>query len=175
MVRPAARYMLAAAEHMTPRRQGELDCLCGLYSILNALRLAAYPRRISADVQAELFAAGVTYLNRHDLLNTVLVGGICYDNLRNMARFIVRKAERRHRIKVTLQEHPKKLPAADRDEWMIQQLWAGAPIVCEYMVQAHVAVCIGWTPRRWIIFDTDGRRHVRRGPDGRCFAVVTQT
>lgn len=59
MVRPAPRHIIPGAEALKPRFQGELDFLCGLYSIINAIRLAAYPRRLTSEMQADLFTAGV--------------------------------------------------------------------------------------------------------------------
>jgi len=59
MVTPAPRHIIPGAEALKPRFQGELDFLCGLYSIINAIRLAAYPRRLTCEMQADLFTAGV--------------------------------------------------------------------------------------------------------------------
>lgn len=172
MVRPAPRHIIPGAAVLKPRFQGELDSLCGLYSIINAIRLAAYPKRLNSEIQADLFTAGVEYLGRHGLLVEVLTGGMSYSVLRRVARRLVKIARKNHEIELSINEQPRGLSADDQAQWLIEQLWVGAPIVCQYPRDVHISVCVGWSPRRWRIFDTDGRQYSGTRPDERAFAFM---
>ena len=46
---PTNSHKLDGLSQLTPYAQGELDSLCGLYSIINAIRLVLYPAGVPAD------------------------------------------------------------------------------------------------------------------------------
>ena len=54
------RTLLPGSDVIKPLRQGELDCLCGLYSAINAVRLTLYPRPLMPSEEAKLFTTGLT-------------------------------------------------------------------------------------------------------------------
>jgi len=60
----------------------------------------------------------------------------------------VKIARKNHEIDLSINEQPRGLSAVDQAQWFIEQLWGGAPIVCQYPRETHISVCVGWTPRR---------------------------
>lgn len=61
--RPKTAHLLAA-RHLTPYAQGSLDLACGLYAIINGIRLACYPARALTHAEASwLFQLGLEYLD----------------------------------------------------------------------------------------------------------------
>lgn len=66
-----------ASRRLEPLKQGELDGLCGLYAIINAIRLSLHPdRRLTKPEAAQLFEAGITELRKARSLHTTIVSGI---------------------------------------------------------------------------------------------------
>ena len=60
-----------------PFEQGDLDGLCGVYSVVNAARLAAHPhRRLSAPECRALFAALLTELADEGRLRGFVAHGL---------------------------------------------------------------------------------------------------
>lgn len=70
------RPSLIAAQHLKPLTQGKLSRLCGLYSILNAIQLALYPRLLSRDQLQDLYGHGIGHLSRRRQLRRVLGVGM---------------------------------------------------------------------------------------------------
>jgi hypothetical protein len=74
-----------------PFRQGDLDALCGAYAVVNAVRLAALPRRrLGRAACLELFAALVDELAEAGRLRAFVTGGM---NTGTLAR-LLRRAKR---------------------------------------------------------------------------------
>ena len=57
-----------------PYRQGHLDCLCGVYAVVNAVKRLCGP--IDDEEATELFNALLTFLEKHDLLQACTWGVI---------------------------------------------------------------------------------------------------
>ncbi|MEJ7925738.1 hypothetical protein WG908_03085 [Sphingobium sp. AN641] len=73
----AALALMEAREDMEPLRQGELDGLCGLYAILNTVRLLAYPDRHLHPIQTrKLFKRGIEVLADRQELKIALAEGM---------------------------------------------------------------------------------------------------
>ena len=61
---------------LEPFRQGRLDGLCGVYSVINALRLAVWPaHRLSRESCKDLFRLLTSELAARSKLHDVLTGG----------------------------------------------------------------------------------------------------
>jgi hypothetical protein len=71
--RPLRRQL--AGKFAEPLKQGELDCLCGLYAIVNALRLLLAAHPLKRREEKRIFNRGVTWLClRSQLALALLVG-----------------------------------------------------------------------------------------------------
>lgn len=68
--------ILAGARYLEPLKQGSLDGLCGLYAIINAIRVTLYPeRKLSPAQQYKLFKRGIrTYRRRRNLAKLIRSG-----------------------------------------------------------------------------------------------------
>lgn len=72
-----AALMLPGDAVVTPLSQGDCDRLCGLYAIVNGLRLALAPVRPLDDGESrDLFCAGLEYLEREGKLGRTLQNGM---------------------------------------------------------------------------------------------------
>jgi len=66
--------MSVGLPELTPFRQGELDSLCGLYSIVNGIRLALAPRELPKAQSRTLFKSGMQRLEDEECGDIVRVG-----------------------------------------------------------------------------------------------------
>lgn len=72
-----ADHHSSAPRQPIPFQQGGLDCLCGIYSIVNAIQLAAAPQlRISGPQSHALFAHLCSYLESRAKLSRAASSGI---------------------------------------------------------------------------------------------------
>lgn len=77
MSEEAALALMDARHDIKPLRQGALDSLCGVYAILNAVRLLAYPdKHIHMRDLKTLFRRGVKILSKQRHLKFTLSWGL---------------------------------------------------------------------------------------------------
>ena len=76
----SGRYQLEqAAKTLKPFRQGDLDGLCGLYAVVNAVRLVVHPYRVLRRQEArQLFECGLATLSHHRTLRWSITNGITH-------------------------------------------------------------------------------------------------
>lgn len=80
---------LSARHRIKALMQGDLDCLCGLYSIVNAIRLACEPHSpLGARQIRRLFNLGLEYLNKKRKLEYALSSGTGIFHWKKMAGLI---------------------------------------------------------------------------------------
>jgi hypothetical protein len=75
---PGPRTRLAdAARALTPLEQGKLDSLCGVYAIINGIRLATYlDRDLSKSDLHRMFSAGLKTLQKARQLRDTMLHGM---------------------------------------------------------------------------------------------------
>jgi hypothetical protein len=64
---------------MLPFEQGGLDSLCGIYSLVNAERII---NNTTIEGSRDLFNSIIEYLEDHDLLASILTGGMLLKNIK---------------------------------------------------------------------------------------------
>ncbi len=70
-----------------PRQQGDGDCLCGFYAIINGLRLALQPvGELTRDEEGELWRALIRYADRKWRFASLFLGGTTPLQLAGLAR-----------------------------------------------------------------------------------------
>ena len=74
----AGRYILPAAEVLRPLQQGKLSSMCGLYSVLNGIRLALYPQQLTRPQLQQAYRFAVKHLSSRRQLTRVLGVGMDY-------------------------------------------------------------------------------------------------
>jgi hypothetical protein len=160
-----ARWQLtAAARELAPLRQGELDGLCGLYAIINAVRLARYPARLRKPELDALFAEGLRVLSATRRLRYILADGM-YDHVwTNMTAAVLARAAGRPGQSLALEDlltssRVRSMKSAHRV--IRHALHGGAPtLVLLTRSYDHWSVISGYTKSRYYLFDSSGYRWI---------------
>jgi hypothetical protein len=152
--------LLPGAGQLEPFTQGSLSRLCGLYSILNAVQLGLYPRRLAPAQRKRLFIAAVAHLGRKGLLGKVLGVGMEEDVWLELAGAVSSQVEDRFGVRFGL----RKVLTGDAGSSRRKALKSIAsaieqrrPVVV-YLGGAldHYTVICGHTGERLRLFDSDG-------------------
>lgn len=156
-----------------PIRQGSIDGLCGVYSVMNATEVVIgkfhYDRRLKrkASQRRVLFKNLIGYLAKHDLLEETLICG--FDDIDAKGGFIdiaIKSVKRYQKRKL------RKQIAFDTDDVTLNQYWEK---LTEHLSQPDSAVIISlsgrikhWTcvrkitPNALILSDSSGIRRISR-------------
>ena len=171
------KISLVQAKVLKPYLQGDLDALCGLYSSINAIRLAIYhEKRLTKRHAKELMEEGLDYLGRRKLrLLSVCSYGMGKTRrlklIQRLFNYILMEWD------IELEMIPFFVNDSDRleaqfIEFIRQQLTIGNP-VCMKMKgdHNHYSVITGLSSNYIELFDSDGlnkliRKSVRVGKDG---------
>jgi hypothetical protein len=153
---------VAPARVPRPFEQGDLDGLCGVYAVVNAVRLTAHPhRRLPTAECRELFAALLAELADEGRLRGFVAHGLGTRVLARLLRRAGRWLRKRHGLALEVRR-----PFAKRDE--------PGPEAClralaEHLARPGTAAIVGsdehWTvvravtPKRLLLADSNGRRH----------------
>lgn len=144
--------------------QGDFDSLCGLYSIVNAIRLAALPLRPLTSRQATgLFNSGIDYLQERRLLHRVIASGMQTRLWISLVRRLCHHAES---PSLTFEcvlppYHGKPIQLAEAQRWIEQSLKSQAPVLILLERQDHFSVISGMTDKRLHLFDSWSYHYVR--------------
>lgn len=100
---------------ISPLRQGHLDGLCGLYSIINAIRWASVGQlRMTHQDCKKLLAKMLDHLERQGVLNLTITEGMTTGQLRRMLkvadRWLVKKKQWRLEYERPWQRAPSRPP-----------------------------------------------------------------
>ena len=91
--------------HRRPRRQGDSDGLCGLYAVLNALRLVYEPHGgLSATHERLIWASLVRYADRKWRFTRLFLGGTQTHQFLDLARYGAKLAHRETGKKIVLKQ-----------------------------------------------------------------------
>jgi len=150
-----------------PLGQGDYDGLCGLYAILNAIRLAAAPTQIlSHKLTQQLFVSGVRYLSEKACLERAVCWAIERQRWLGLMRHMRREAWRTARLRV---HHVHMFE--DGHEIEAKQVLAAiehhiaerkALLTFIRGAYRHYTVVAGTTPSSLILFDSYGYRWLRK-------------
>jgi hypothetical protein len=152
----------AGAAAPKPFEQGDLDGLCGVYAVVNAVRLAAHPhRRLSAAECRGLFAALLAELADEGRLRGFVAAGLGNRVLARLLRRAGRWLRKRHGLALEVRR-----PFAKRDEPGPEKCLR---VLAEHLARSGTAAIVGsdehWTvvravtPKRLLLADSNGRRH----------------
>lgn len=146
-----------SAARLMPYKQGQFDSLCGLYAVLNALQLAAYPNRPLTEKKARsLFETGVAFLRREfESLNPV-THGMKEGVLVTLAVHLLTKASTAS-IDFSLAPYEPRdcdNPSTHLRDWIEQSLMLGYPVVTCIFEPAHFTVVSHVTTAGLILFDS---------------------
>lgn len=149
-----------SAASRTPFRQGSLDGLCGLYSIINAIKLMHGGQRIPSK---SIFKDSLRQLAEAHVLADIVVNGMQRITLSG----VLKVAAQRVTLSRSWPFHGKKRPT-------LAEVWSALEAhVCEEEGRVAIIVFGGerwghWTvvravtPRKLVLFDSRGRSHLNR-------------
>lgn len=156
--------LAAAARTLTPLQQGDLDSLCGLYAVINAVQLVLYPdRRLRRPDLVELYEAGLDVLRKSRSLQTVMLHGMHEPTWAKVSAAVVTQASRVTGDRLELM--PLVLPprADDRDAILLirRHVRAGWPVLLAVNGRLdHWTVVARFSKTRLLLFDSAGHRWV---------------
>ena len=152
---PTNSHRLEGLSQLTPYAQGELDSLCGLYSIINAIRLVFYTvAPVSAAKSHKLFETGIEYLRQNDSLDPALVNGI---NIRRWKLLAALLAEQASTAKWSIVVDATKRRASSRAIMRcIEDGIANGSAALIHLGRRHqhYSVIAGVTPHSILLFDS---------------------
>lgn len=156
-----------------PIRQGSIDGLCGVYSVMNATEVVIgkfhYDRRLKrkASQRRVLFKKLIGYLSKHDLLEETLIWG--FDDIDAKGGFIdiAIKSVKKYQMRKL-----RKKIAFDTDDVTLDAYWEK---LTEHLSQPEsaVIVCLSGRIKHWtcirritssamILSDSSGIRRIAR-------------
>ena len=155
-----------AHRRLRPIRQGDLDGLCGVYSIVNAARLLA--PRLSEKGTKQLFASLMQAVRRLDRGPKAIVhNGLERDQLGKLIEAMQVHMAKKHGIAIAVRHVPPDL----RREWSIATLWnwlgraltkRSVAILGLHGRHDHWTLAVAVTPGQITLYDSDELRVLRR-------------
>jgi hypothetical protein len=160
-----ACYELAARRHLTPLTQGKLDGLCGVYSIINAIRVLRYPiAPLSPKTAKRLFEAGTASLSQKGLLDASLVDGMAIRHWKLLAALLTKLASTSsHIMSVQIPQPAGRVSLSDIENWVAESLAAGMPVLMHLgRSHQHYTVAVGIDKQHIALFDSWGLIRIKR-------------
>lgn len=168
-------FALPASHQIRPLQQGDLDGLCGVYSLINAIRLVRANNRplVKGELDA-LFSFAAYRLAETGDLHERLVRGVPWELLKRLGKKMIGVASAPD-LKLELSVIHRS--RADRLEIMKRSLLAGAPLIASLYRDEHYSVIVGWSPTRARLFDSSASHWVqlRSLTDALCVRLVAQS
>ena len=168
---------LPGAYLIQPATQGDYDGLCGLYCIINAIRLVMAPHReLKRNELRALFVAGVRFLQRRGSLPNAVHSCVRERDWPKLATRIVSKAQR-----LTLRPIVLERPGLSDDEpidetlRLIERMIISGKAPCVFLrgKSRHYSVVSGYTAISLRLFDSYGYRRVLRRSFGAAGATTS--
>lgn len=149
-----------------PTTQGDCDGLCGLYCIINAIRLVMAPRReLTRDETKALFRTGVRFLDRHHALPEALLFYVHERLWLKLAERLVAKAQDTlgRPIVLDIPSLPEDAPI-NKTLHRIERMIASGKVPCVFLrgKYLHYSVISSYTPLSLKLFDSFGYQRVLR-------------
>lgn len=157
-------FIIPAARELEPCLQGSLDGLCGLYAIINAIRIAAFGyRRDTHFANHALFVAGIAKLGELGAIADYAGDGMNKTEFRALAKHLCRKASN-SKIKLRCHALPVRVPDTQRQNNIAAALAVGSPVLINLEHKFHYSVVTGFTPCTLTMFDSFGYTRTNLAP-----------
>ena len=130
-----ARHTLPGARELKPFKQGSLSMLCGLYSILNSIQLALYPRRLSGPQTQRIYLHAVHYLSKCRQLKRVVGEGLVYEIWAELQIELIDYVNQTHGKTLVRKAILTGSAARNRQsavEQIKRQIWGGNPVLAGF-------------------------------------------
>ena len=153
-------FLADASKSIRPLRQGELDSLCGLYAIINAVRVVLGPRQcVGYAASVSLFKVGLRSLQRSRKLLRGIGVGIDEPTLSTVCTAVIDEANRLLRTDIRLVRPPggTAASAAAAIKFIKRQLQAGSPVLVGFEGRLdHWTLVTRYSASRLTLFDSSG-------------------
>lgn len=165
---PARRGRIASSTHLEPLQQGEFDGLCGIYAVVNGLRLLLQPfQPLSYAACEQLYRAGIDRLDREGRLGSAATWGISQSRWLRMVPAICTAATRISNIAVSATRafpHQHRVSRAAAFVAIEAAIDAQCPVLVELGgIYEHFSVVCGYSSSRLMLHDSYGYRWIHRG------------
>lgn len=153
------------ATQIEPYQQGRLDSLCGLYALINGVRLIlADTAPLTGQSCKRLFADGMDFLTAKKGSRDAAHWGITVGRQRKLAKVLLASTALDGRLKLHLGPSLPHLATVDDLEVAIAGTLARRAVllVCLHGRISHHSVIVGHTPERVLLFDSDGMQFIRK-------------
>ena len=152
---PTTSHKLEGLLQLAPYAQGELDSLCGLYSIINAIRLVLYPvAPVSAAKSHKLFEAGIRFMRQNNSLDPALINGINIRRWKLLAALLAEHASTA-KYSIIVETTKRRMPARAIMRCIDDSIANGLPILLHLgRRNQHYSAIAGVTPHSILLFDS---------------------
>jgi hypothetical protein len=149
---------------LKPLVQGNLSRLCGLYSLINSIRLAAYPKVFRKNELQDLYSEVIWDLSRRRQLKRVLGVGMTEELWLSVGAALIHHVNDTHGTALKLTPVINGAAKHDRERALraIRRTIArGTPVLASLGgALNHYSAFCGYTPSRLMVFDSSGLRWV---------------
>ena len=163
-------YSLPGAHIIEPLNQGDSDGLCGLYCLINAIRIVMAPHReLEREEVRALFRSGVGFLARRGTLLEAVHSCVGEREWPKLARHLVATAQDIVDRPILLERARLSKGAAIHETIRnIERMITAGKAPCVFLrgKSRHYTVISGYTPLSLRLFDSFGYHRVLRGSCG---------
>jgi len=150
--------MLPGAMHLEPLAQGNLSCLCGLYSHINGIRLALYPLKLQRQEVQALYLEGIRHLSSTRQLKHVLGVGMAERLWMSLGAALLAHVNATHAASLKLVLILNGAAKHDRERALSsirKAVTVGQPVVVSLngALDHYTTIC-GFTATRLVLFDS---------------------
>ena len=154
-----------AKRELMPLEQGDLDSLCGLYTVINAVSLVVYPDHILTPQNLGcLFERGLSVLSRKRRLKRTVAHGIDNELWLLMCRAVVEEAETLVGCQIAIKclvGEGRRWRTRDVVRSIKRAISQDRPVlICLEGRLDHCSVVVGSSATRLYLFDSAGRRWI---------------
>ena len=158
-----SRKELDGWQRIVPLAQGDLDHLCGIYAIINALRLARQPLApMSLAKSRQLFDDAIGFLAELNILHAALVNGISARNWKLLAAFLASRASTAY-VTISVELFREKKSARAIMQCIDDSVANGWPLLLHLgRRHQHYTVIAASTPHHIVLCDSWRLMRVKR-------------
>ncbi|AML50414.1 hypothetical protein [Falsihalocynthiibacter arcticus] len=146
-----------------PYQQGDLDSLCGLYAIINALRVLHAPNHhLTKRTCMTLFTNGIDALAADSSRKDAVYNGMKIARQRRLAKVLLSSSSLRGRPRATLKPALSHITKVEELDQILRERIAGREVLLALFDGriSHHSVIVGCSPTRIYLFDSDGMQFV---------------
>lgn len=139
--------------------------LCGLYSVLNSIQLALYPRRLARPELQRIYVRAIEHLSRRRQLKRVIGVGVDYPLWAKLQTELIAYVNQIYGASLNAAATLQGTAVRDRKraiDTIKRAIGGGSPVLAGFGgVLDHYSVIAGYTGERLILFDSSGLQWIQ--------------